>query len=123
MVNSATRRRIRAREAHLEGELMKKAHIIAAAFAALLVAGPATAQWPPPPPPFVANPQLTPPPGTPSALPQVSARKQMRAEKQKARAERRTNRQQRANACHREADSQGLSGRERRRFVKRCRRG
>lgn len=108
---------------------MKLPRLLAAAFAAALVATPALAQiWPPPPPPFVTNPRLNPPPGTPSALPQVNAKQQAgakqqaKAERRAARAERKMNRHARANACHRQADAEGLSGRERRRFVSRCRR-
>lgn len=105
---------------------MKKARIFAVALAALMIGGPALAQqWPPPAPPFVTNPKLTPPPGTPSALPQtpIQAKQQARAERRAARAERKMNRHARANACHREADERSLAGRERRRFVKRCRHG
>lgn len=103
---------------------MKLKHLFAAAVAAFLVAGPAVAQWsPPPPPPFVVNPKLSPPPGTPSALQQTprQARQQARAERRAARAERHTNRHARAAACQRQADAEGLAGRERRRFVRRCR--
>lgn len=102
---------------------MKLKHLFAAAVAVFLVAGPAVAQWPPPPPPFVVNPKLSPPPGTPSALQQTprQARQQARAERRVVRAERHMNRQARAAACLRKADAEGLAGRERRRFVRRCR--
>lgn len=108
---------------------MKKVHLFAVALMATLVAGPAMAQWPPPPPPFVVNPSLNPPPAAfaPRMQQQKRAtaqetRAQRRAERQRVRAERRAARNARLNACHREADRKELTGRERRRFVWRCRR-
>lgn len=107
---------------------MKKVHLFAVALMAAMVAGPAMAQWPPPPPPFVVNPSLNPPQSATTPNMQQKqrmnaheTRAQRRAERQRLRAERRAAGQARMNACHREADRKELTGRERRRFVWRCR--
>ena len=93
--------------------------LILAGAAALVIAGPAFAQWPPPPPPFVANPQLAPPMMRPAAQPMTpaQARAARRAEQQRLAQQR----QAKSKACNRAADEQKLAGRARRVFVSRCR--
>jgi hypothetical protein len=121
---------------------MKLSTAFAAAVAALVIAGPAFAQWPPPPPPFVVNPSLNPPPGvplrpvtpgvaTPTPIPAAPAAKPATpaADAAAHKAERKETHQakdpaseERANACHRQADAKDLRGKARRRFVHKCRR-
>ena len=101
---------------------MKFGRLILAGAAALVIAGPAFAQWPPPPPPFVTNPRLAPPMTRP--MPAPAARPMTPAEARAARrAERqhmRKARKMKENACKREAQERKLSGKMRRQFVARC---
>jgi hypothetical protein len=99
--------------------------LLVAVGAALVCAGPAFAQWPPPPPPFVTNPAVNPPMAQPQAKAAAQQRDLIAKQSRQARRDHeravKAARQAHANACHREADSRKLRGKERRRFVAYCR--